>query len=474
MAERRHSIHGMWTSRLAFILAVTGSAVGLGNIWKFPYVAGDSGGGAFVLIYLACVALVGLPIMMSEVLLGRRGRRNPITTMRDLGDEEAGQRFWQIVGWSGVIAGFLILSFYSVIAGWTLAYVPRMVTGGFANISPEGSEAAFGALVGDWEKLLGWHTLFMAMTVLVVARGVEKGLEAAVRYLMPALFTLLLVMMGYAMTIDWGTEALEAASGGSSPFMAGLSYLFSPDWSKVTPGIVIAALGQAFFTLSIGMGAVMTYGAYLPQRTSITNTTVTVVLADTAVAIVAGVIIFPIVFANGLDAGSGPGLVFQTLPLAFGSMAGGTVFGTLFFILLVFAAWTSSIGLIEPAVAWLVEKKNMTRGVAAWTVGGIIWILGLASIFSFNILSGFQPFGWEKTIFDMLDYLTSNIMLPMGGLLIAVFAGWVMSRNSTSEELAVGTGWIFQTWSFLTRYVAPLAVLAVFLNATGLLDGIIG
>jgi neurotransmitter:Na+ symporter, NSS family len=454
-------MHGMWSSHFAFVLAVTGSAVGLGNIWKFPYVAGANGGGAFVIIYLACVALVGLPIMMSEVLLGRRGRRNPIITMRDLGLEEAGQRFWSLIGYSGVLAGILILSYYSVIAGWALAYVPRIATGVFSGASAETVSNLFGELTSDPERLMAWHTVFMVMTVLVVARGVEQGLERAVRFLMPSLFILLLVMVGYAMTTD--------------SFMEGVSFLFKPDFSVITGDVVLVAMGQAFFSLSLGMGAVMTYGAYLPQSTSIINTTLTVVAADTLVAIMAGLAIFPIVFANGLDPASGPGLIFETLPLAFGQMgAGGIIFGTIFFVLLVFAGWTSSIGLIEPAVAWLVETRGMSRAGAAWSVGGLIWVVGFGTIASFNVGADWTFFADADgangmNIFAILDYATSNVMLPLGGLLISVFAGWVMCRNSSSEELAMGTGMLYSIWRLLSRFVAPAAVGLIFLGAIGVL-----
>jgi NSS family neurotransmitter:Na+ symporter len=451
----------MWSSHFAFILAVTGSAVGLGNIWKFPYVAGANGGGAFVIIYLACVALVGLPIMMSEVLLGRRGRRNPIITMRDLGQEEAGQKFWGLIGYSGVLAGILILSYYSVIAGWAMAYIPRIATGVFSGATAETVTSLFSDLTSDPERLLAWHTIFMVMTVLIVARGVEQGLERAVRFLMPALFILLVVMVGYAMTTDG--------------FMDGVRFLFKPDFSVITGEVVLVAMGQAFFSLSLGMGAVMTYGAYLPQSTSILNTSMTVVAADTLVAIMAGLAIFPIVFANGLDPASGPGLIFETLPLAFGQMGtGGIVFGTVFFVLLVFAGWTSSIGLIEPAVAWLVETRGMSRAGAAWAVGGLIWFVGFGTIVSFNMGADWTFFADANgengmTIFGVLDYATSNVMLPLGGLLISVFAGWVMCRNSSSEELAMGTGMLYSIWRLLSRFVAPAAVGLIFLGAIGVL-----
>ncbi len=450
---RRQSLHGQWSSHMAFILAATGAAVGLGNIWKFPYMTGTNGGGAFVLIYLACVLAIGLPIFMAEAMLGRRGRRNPINTMRLLSEEEAGGVYWQLVGWLGVVAGILILSYYSVIAGWTFSYAIDTARGVFSGADKETAESVLITLQANPWAMIGWHTIFIALTVFVVGRGVEQGLEKAVKFLMPALFFLLLVLVGYAMSTGF--------------FQQGLEYMFKPDFSKVTGHTILAAMGQAFFSLSLGMGAIMAYGAYLPDDASIAGTSFIVVLADTSVALLAGMAIFPIVLLNGLNPGAGPGLVFQTLPLAFGQMPGGTVFGTLFFILLISAAWSSSIGLIEPAVARLVENHGRTRNAAAITIGVIVWILGLLTIFSFNVLKDFTFLA--GTFYDNLDYLTSNIMLPVGGLFIAIFAGWIMCKSSSVEELECGTGYRYSIWHFLTRYVAPLALIIIFLNATGLL-----
>jgi len=448
---RRSSLHGFWSSKLAFIFAVTGSAVGLGNIWKFPYVAGQNGGGAFVLIYLACVFAIGLPIMMSETLLGRRGRRNPVASMRLLGEEEGGQSAWKIVGFSGVIAGFLILSFYSVIAGWVLAYILKSGSGIFVGANADSVQAVIGALSGDWVLTGAWHTVFMFLTVLVVARGVERGLEQAVTLMVPALIIILLILLGFS-----------AATG---EFELGVRFLFEPDWSKVSGRTVLAALGQAFFTLSIGMGCVMAYGAYLPQEASIPATATAVVCADTTVALLSGLVIFPIVFANGLDPMAGPDLIFQALPLSFGNMPGGVLFGTLFFLLVGFAALTSAISLMEPAVAWWVESFGASRGRASVMIGLIIWVLGFLSVLSFSVLS--ELTFWQGTFLDNFDYLTSNIMLPLGGLLITVFVGWVMCENSVTDELSMGTGRLYKAWRFLTRYVAPVAVVCVFLNAVG-------
>ena len=461
MPTERTSIHGQWSSRLAFILAATGSAVGLGNIWKFPYIAGENGGGAFVLVYLLCIGVIGIPIMMAEVMIGRRGRQSPINTMRTLAYEEKVSRRWVWLGWAGVLAGFLILSYYSVIAGWALAYVFRVGSGLFTGLTADGVQSIFNNLVGEPERLLAWHTIFMVMTMMIVARGVSHGLERAVRLLMPALFVLLFVLVGYA----WN----------SGSFDQGVSFLFDPDFSKITANGVLIAMGHAFFTLSLGMGAIMVYGSYLPDNASIAKTSIAVSLMDTTVALLAGLAIFPIVFANGLETAAGPGLIFQTLPIAFGHMEGGAFFGMLFFILLVFAAWTSAISLIEPAVAWLVENKDMTRVFASVVAGGMTWLFGLLTVFSFNIWSEVKllsaiPVFEDSTIFDLLDYLTANIMLPLGGLLIAIFAAWKMSRESSMDELAMGDGFFYHVWRFLVHYVTPVAVTIIFLNAIGVIE----
>lgn len=446
--EKRDSLHGHWSSRMAFILAVTGSAVGLGNIWKFPYIAGQNGGGAFVLVYLVCVVVIGMPVMMSEILIGRRGRRNPIATMELLGKEEGSSGNWRLVGSMGVLAGILILSYYSVIAGWTLAYVLKSATGVFVGASAAEVGAEFSGFVGNWKAIGFSHTLFMALTIFVVARGVERGLEQAVRFMVPALLVLMLVLLGYSIN--------------SGFFGQGVAFMFTPDFDKLTWDSVLAALGQAFFTLSIGMGAIMAYGAYLPEETSITGASAAVVTADTVIAILAGLAIFPLVFANGLDPADGPGLVFQTLPLAFGQMAGGVFFSTIFFVLLAFAAWTSAIGLMEPAVAWMVEHYNRTRAQATVIIGVLIWAIGFASVLSFNVLADTKFLA--GTIFDNIDYLTSNIMLPLGGLLITIFAGWVMCRNSTSDELG-SSGTLYKAWRLLARFIAPIGILFVLINA---------
>ncbi|MEM7026962.1 MAG: sodium-dependent transporter [Pseudomonadota bacterium] len=462
MSPKRSSIHGQWSSRWAFILAATGSAVGLGNIWRFPYLAGENGGGAFVLVYLFFVLLVGIPIMMAEVLVGRRGRQSPINTMRTLAAEEGLSPYWSLLGWMGVLAGFIILSYYSVIAGWTIAYIFRTGAGIFVDADAQLTETIFTNLISDPEKLLAWHTLFMMMTIMVVARGVKSGLEKAVKFLMPALFFLLLVMVGYAMSTE--------------KFFTGINYLFVPDFSVLSEknliaDILLPALGQAFFSLSLGMGAIMIYGSYLSQKSSIVGTSVSIALADTSVALLAGIAIFPIVFTYGLEPAGGPGLIFISLPIAFGQMPYGTFFGCLFFILLAFAAWTSAISLLEPAVTWLVENRNMNRIKATALAGSIAWVLGVVTVLSFNQWAFSFTFAGsvkENGLFDVMDILTANIMLPIGGLSIAVFASWFMSRQSTVEELAIGDSRLYQCWRIAVRYIAPVGVILIFLQSIGL------
>ncbi len=391
--------------------------------------------------------------MMAEIMLGRRGRRSPINTMYVLAEEENLNRSWSYLGWLGVVAGFLILSFYSVVAGWTLDYIFRAGSGAFTNVADTAIVSIFDGLLASPERLMVTHSLFMALTVIIVSMGVQSGLERAVKFLMPALFILLVIMVGYAM----------ATPG----FKEGFAYLFEPDFSKLTGEGMLAAMGQAFFSLSLGMGAIMTYGSYLPSNASIARTTFSIAVADTCVAILAGIAIFPLVFSYGLQPNSGPGLIFVTLPIAFGQMPYGQIVGTGFFVLLLFAAWTSSISLLEPAVAWLVENRDMSRPRAAGLAGLIAWILGIGSVLSFNDWQDIRLF--DKTYFDIMDYLTSNIMLPLGGLLLAIFASWQMPRSSSVDELKIGHGLGYQTWRFLVRYLAPLGVLTIFLNAIGLI-----
>ena len=452
MAINRTSSHGEWSSRTAFILAAAGSAVGLGNIWKFPYITGENGGGAFVIIYIMCVILIGLPIMLAEVYLGKRGRLNPIASIRYISERENRSKNWQFIGLIGILAGILILSYYSVIAGWTMAYASRTAFGVLNNIDAAGAAIIFENFIADPERLLAWHTIFSIITALVVSRGVKSGLENAVVRLMPALLVLLLALVFYS--------AIEG------DFANGIKFMLYPDFSQVTGKTILIAMGQAFFSLSLGMGALMVYGSYLSSDVSIPQTCVIVASLDTLVALLAGLAIFPIVISSGLEMTQGPGLIFQTLTVAFGAMPGGQLFGTLFFILLIVAAWTSSISLIEPMIIWLIEKYNVTRIQAAIFSATIAWFIGIGTIISFNIGSDIKIFGLN--IFDFLDYLTSNILLPMGGILITVYVSWLLSKEKVDSELKIKSGVLKAAWYFSARIIAPIAVILVMLNAIGI------
>ena len=451
MAINRTSSHGEWSSRTAFILAATGSAVGLGNIWKFPYIAGENGGGAFVLIYILCVLFIGIPIMLAEVYLGKRGRLNPIASIKYIADKENRSKNWKIIGLLGIAAGILILSYYGVIAGWTMAYAVRTAFGTLNNIDAAGAASMFTNLISDPERLLAWHTIFSIITAIVVAKGVKSGLESAVVRLIPALLVLLLALVIFS--------AIEG------DFYSGLKFMLYPDWSQVTWTTVLIAMGQAFFSLSLGMGALMVYGSYLSSEISIPETCVIVASLDTLVALLAGLAIFPIVISSGLEMTQGPGLIFQTLTVAFGAMPGGQLFGTLFFILLIFAAWTSSISLIEPMIIWLIEKYNITRLRASIIAAGLAWVIGIGTIVSFNIGSDIKLF--NMTIFELLDYLTSNILLPMGGIMITVFVGWLLSKENIDSELQIKSNILRSSWYFSAKIIAPIAVIIVMLNALG-------
>lgn len=448
MAISTQSTDGRWSSRWLFVLAAAGSAVGLGNIWKFPYIAGENGGGAFVLIYLVCVAFVGAPIMISEVMLGRKGRASPINTMGTLAKQASASGRWGFVGWMGVLAGVLILSYYAVIAGWALNYVWLTASGTFDAASAQVATSTFDQLQQDPLQMVAWHSLFIFITIWIVARGVSRGLETAIRWFMPLLFVLLLVLLGYS-----------ASSGG---FAQGWAFMFDFNWDVVGPETWLIAMGQAFFTLSLGMGTMMAYGAYVPDDSHIGSTVLTIVVLDTFVAVAAGLAIFPLVFVNGLEVGQGPGLMFVTLPLAFGQLPMGALFGTVFFVLVSFAAITSAISLTEPAIAYLVEEYNAKRSRVAVSLGVFCWLLGLGTVFSFNIWADVKPL-FGLNFFEIVDQLSQNIMLPLGGLLIALFAVWVLPQNIVREQLQVRSDRIMLVWRVVGGVIAPLGVAAVFI-----------
>lgn len=439
--------HAIWGSRTTFILAATGSAVGLGNIWKFPYIAGENGGGAFVLMYVFFVCLIGIPIMAAEILLGRRGRANPITAMKKIIHESGNSSIWRLISWAGVLAGFLILSYYSVIAGWALEYVSTALQGGFTDLDGGAAKIAFNNLLADKATLVKWQTVFLAITTLVIIFGVNKGIEVAVRILMPLLFILLITLMVYSAYIG--------------DFAAGASFLFSFRFSDLSFQGAALALGHAFFTLSLGMGAIMAYGSYMPHKTSIIKTAFIVALLDTLVALVAGLAIFPIVFATpGIEPTEGPGLMFISLPVVFGAMPFGLIFGAAFFTLVTLAAWSSTISLLEPAVAYLVERFHFHRLSANLLIASMAWLLGLGSVMSFNDWADFKPF-FGMTFFEFIDFITASVLLPLGGLFIAIYVGWFMSLKAVRKELSLDSSVLFKTWFNVLRYVSPVLVLAV-------------
>ena len=453
MEVKRKSMHGEWSSRWTFILAATGAAVGLGNIWKFPYITGENGGGAFVLIYLLFIAIIGIPVMMAEILIGRRGRRNPASAIALVAVESGHHRNWGLIGGIGILAGYLILSYYSVIAGWALDYILQAAGGHFSHASNEQINHLFNQLMHNPLQLIAWHSIIIIATATIVACGLEKGLERAVRFMFPAMILLLLVLLAYAIN--------------SGYFWQGFAFLFKADFSKLTSQGSLIAMGHAFFTLSVATGTIMMYGAYVPRSASVVRAAVTIALADTAIALLAGLVIFPIVFADHLNPSAGPGLLFKTLPLAFGHIPYGSFFGTLFFVMLVFAAFTSAISLLEPSVAWLIECFQLSRTCATLLTSATLWLLGLGTVFSFNIWQHITWFGLD--FFNLLDYLTANILLPLGGLLVAVFTAWRMNKLHILDELQIHHGRLFKAWRFTMRYLTPTAIFIVLLDFIGIL-----
>ncbi len=446
--------HETWSSRLTFLLAAVGAAIGLGNIWKFPYIMGENGGSAFVLVYLLSILFVAIPILIAEIMLGRRGKQSPPHTMAIIAKEEGRSRSWSIVGWLGILSAYLIMTYYSVIAGWAMAYIFKAGGGNFEKQDAEAIGAEFNALLTDPAQLTIWHAVFMAITMFILIRGLRKGIERTVQILMPLLFVLLLVMVAYA--------AVEG------DMAAGLHFMFDFDISAINARVVLMAVGHAFFSIGVAMGLMMGFGAYLGKEISITKSALAISAMDTAVALLAGIAIFPIVFANGLDPAEGPGLIFVTLPIAFGNMPGGMIFGALFFILLFFAALTSSIGSLEPAVAWVEEHRGIKRSNAAIIVCGSAFVIGMGSIFSFNIWSGWRPLGFigrfdQANFYNVIDYATSNLMMPLGGLLLALFVGWRVSPQAVADELDIQSRWFFKTWFWLLRWVVPISISVIFI-----------
>jgi NSS family neurotransmitter:Na+ symporter len=441
--QKQLKSHGAWIGKWTFILAATGSAVGLGNIWGFPYKAGTNGGGAFVLIYLGCILIIGLPIMISEIIIGRRAGNSPINAMKKIAIESNRSSIWQLVGWSGIFAGILILSFYSVIAGICLNYIFIAFTSNGLISSPD----QFSSVISSPINLIAWHTIFIVLTALIVSAGVKDGIGRMVKILMPMLGFLMIFMVIYSMI--------------NGNFSQAMSFLFAPDFSNVTSDTLLQAMGQAFFSLSLGMGSIMAYGAYMPKNQNVVNSSFTVASLDTLIAILAGLAIFPIIFAFNLEPNSGPGLVFVSMLSAFNQMQFGQLIGPLFFILLSVAALSSSISLLEPGVAYLSEEGVLSRKSSAIIISIFIWILGLGSAFSFNIWSDFNLIG-NKNFLDSMDFLANQILLPLGGMLIAIFVGWYMDKSLIKSEVGVTNSLLYRMWRFFVKFVAPLCVGYIF------------
>jgi NSS family neurotransmitter:Na+ symporter len=449
MHNEETPIRGLWSSRLGFILATTGAAVGVGNIWKFPYMVGANGGSAFVLVYVIAILLVGIPIMLAEIMIGRRGRHNPVDTMKILALEAGASTKWQGTGWLCVTILIMVLSFYSVVAGWAIGYFWETSAGHFTGLTAEQVGQHWKDFLASPWQLLMWHSLFMVLTLWIVERGVHRGIELASRIMMPALFLILIVLDIYSATTPGFNQACH--------------FLFSVDFQKITPSVIISALGHAFFTLAVGAGCMLAYGSYLPKHTRFYGPVITVVFLDVLVAILAGLAIFSIVFSHGLTAIGGPGLIFEALPIAFASMAGGQLLGSLFFALFIFAAWTSSISMAEPVVVLLAERYLGSRVKASIFVGGFAWLLGIGSVLSFNYWADIKIFShWN--FFGAITDLATNILQPTGGILFALFAGWIMHKKITADELQLPKKW-YAIWRILIRYVAPIGIVIIFVSA---------
>ncbi len=444
-----------WSSRWGFLLAAVGFAVGMGNIWRFPYVLGENGGSAFLFIYLAFALGIGLPLLITEIAIGRRGQSSATGSYQAVAAECGRNKAWRHVGTLGIFCAFVILSYYTVISGWTLDYFVKAASGTLEGVDADTSNALFTNLLNDPWKLLFWNTAVHLLIIFVIRRGVQQGIEAAVKVLMPALFISLLVMVIYGVF--------------AGDMVGALRFLLEPDFSKVTFRTAMMAIGQAFFSIGIGMGSLVVFGAYMPKDFSIPRSSTAVILLDTGVAVVAGFAIFPLVFQYGLDAGSGSGLIFQTLPLAFGQMPGGQIFGSIFFILLISAALSSCIGLAEGVVNWVEEHWRVPRKKGILYVTGAAWLLGIFSIISLGAWSDFHPLDFVPSyegmsIFSAFDHLAANNLLLIGGCLSAIFFGWLVPKALKLEEINVADGFLFALWRFSIRFIIPPVLVIVLLG----------
>lgn len=447
-AKETSSPHGLWSNKWTFVLAATGSAVGLGNIWRFPYIVGEQGGGAFIVVYLCSIILIGIPIMMAEVLIGREGRLSPVGTLKLITQRIGAHRVWRIISWTGVTTGLLIASYYAVVAGWTLNYVMEYFIQIFSTKPPVEAAARWENFLASPWTIIFFQTIMIILTAVTLGRGVTKGIEKLIIWCMPVLFVLIISLLVYSLI--------------NGDVSSGLNYLFRPDFGALSVTGTLMAMGQAFFSLSLGMGTMMSYGAYVPDKVSIPRTVFTIALLDSLVAICAGLVIFPLVFAHGLEPNSGPGLLFITLAQIFDTIPFGALVGTLFFALVAIGALTSLISLGEPCTAWLVEKYNANRMRIAFSLLTLAWLLGIGSALSFNLWSDVYVVG-ELTIFAFFDLLTTSFMLPIGGFFIVIFAGWILPDEMIQRQLQCGKHGLF-LWHLLTRFITPTGVLLLFIN----------
>ncbi len=439
-----------FASGFGFVLATIGSAVGLGSIWKFPYEVGENGGGGFLLFYLLGLALVVFPLLLAEFLVGRRGRGDAAQSLRHVAVEARRSPAWRLIGFLGIAIAFLIMTYYAVIAGMTMAYVPHALTAGFGGADEARSAADYAALVGDPWHLGFWQAAFLAVTIAVVARGIRKGVELACTILMPLLALLMAMLVVYGL--------IEGDVG------AALAFLFQPHWEAVSPRAALDALGLGFFSIGVGMGAMITYAAYAGESFDLTRAALATLAGDTAISVMAGLAIFPIVFAEGLNPAEGANLMFLTLPLAFGALPFGDLVGAAFFLLLFVAALSSAISLLEVVAAPLIRVTRISRPKAALLVGAAMWLAGLPVMLSFNRWAEVRPLAWiegfgDLGVFDAVDGLTSNVMLPLCGLALSIFVGWMVPTRLYEAELG-RAAWRLGVLRLLLRWVVPAMIVA--------------
>ncbi len=456
MTENR----GQWSGKIGFILAATGSAIGLGNLWKFPYITLENHGGAFVLVYIAAVLLVGIPIMVAEVLVGRKTQLSPVGAFGTLAQDKPGGNVWKGVGILGVLAGFTILSYYSVVAGWTIHYTKLALTGELTTLAADNValQTYFGSeFLANGQSQIFYHVLFMGLTTAAVFFGVKRGIERVSKILLPLLFLILVGLVVYSTT--------------TSGFQEALRFLFVPDFSTLTKGSILEALGHAFFTLSLGMGAMLTYGSYMGKNISISRAAMQISALDTIIALMACVIMFSIINSSDIDVSKSSTILFTTIPTVFATLPGANIFNAMFYLLIGFAALTSTISLLEVVASFAIDELGWTRPRATLTMGAVITLFGVLNALSLGgntALTSINLIGRESTagVFGTMDYLASNWFLPVGGFLIALFAGWILSPRETREELEIGHGPMksYPLWHFLIRFAAPLAVGAIIVS----------